>query len=221
MLITLCYSVLTWIQSRQRSEISAWVQKALGGQSKGKVEQQAGHNNCSIVCLRRDFTLSFSLATWTPSSAYNVTSTTSADTGTLDPTEELDNETNNELALSNSSSGISTPSILSNLPHSSSGGNNKEIVGREGPLSPTSYEDDEGLISGSNIPSSGTTNDKITSKTTTNILERVSAIAGSVLSRAEISDLCYNFQATKLRRLLWEEESTKALIVTPTVINVM
>lgn len=191
MLITICYSVLTWMQSRQRTEIVGWIQECL-------VKEKG-----SVVFIRDRILLA------SPRKGASPTLDTLLDQSILSQSSSgygLSSSVNRSESFGSSVGGdpLCNSPTSRNLSRSSSnvsGGSNYSTPRKEhGSSIPTNQYDGETHLA---VVS------KASSRSGSN-----SAYYGSI---RQISDLCYNYSSVKLRRLLWEEDRARAIVLMPQV----
>lgn len=195
MLITLCYSVLTWMQSRQRTEIVGWIQECL-------VKEKG-----SVVFIRDRILLASPRKGISPtldnlleqsfmsqsSSGYGLSSSVNRSESFSSGGDPLSNSPSRN--LSRSSSNVSGGSNYSTP--------RKEHVGAgsAGASGSGQYDGEIHL-----------------SVMSTKSNSRSSSNATHFGSIRQISDLCYNHSSVRLKRLLWEEDRARAIVLMPQVI---
>lgn len=192
MLITLCYSVLTWMQSRTRTEIVGWIQECL-------VKEKG-----SVVFIRDRILLASPRKGVSPtfdnlleqsilsqsSSGYGLSSS-------VNRSESFGSSVGGDPSRSNSPS-----RNLSRSSSNVSGGSNYSTPKKEQPGTSMSQYDGEVHLS---VMSSNSKSSRSSSGTVQ---------YGSI---RQISDLCYNHGTVRLRRLLWEEDRARAIVLMPQV----
>ncbi|CAL8133784.1 unnamed protein product [Orchesella dallaii] len=178
MLITLCYSVLTWMQSRQRTEIVNWIQECL--------VKEGG----SIVFIRDRILLDSPRKGILPTLDSLLENSLVADACLA---YGLSTENRSESFGSSFTGIFSSPSRNLNLSNSN--------VSVESNLS-TPRKDYHNME---------TKQYDVESNSSVHIKSSLSP-GGSI---RQISELCYNNCNVRLRRLLWEEDRARAIVLLP------